>query len=214
MFKRRKRLTWMQSIAELFYPRSGWRRAIEYLKLRVKRLPDTPHKIAVGIACGVFVTFTPLFGLHFFAAALLAWILRGNILASLLATFVGNPLTFPLIATASYRCGLWLMGRGGERHVWRKVTHGFGQMFSDIWINMKAIFVGGGVPWDSVQRVFHDVFLPYLIGGLIPGLIFAAAFYMVSRPMIEAYQKRRKGVLMRKFQELRAKRKSEETERS
>ena len=112
MCKRRKQRTWMQSATELVYPASGWSRAIEYVKLRLKRLPDTPHKIAIGIACGVFVTFSPLFGLHFFLAALFAWILRGNVVASLLATFVGNPITFPFIAATSYRTGLWLMGRG------------------------------------------------------------------------------------------------------
>lgn len=200
----------MQSIAEFFYPRSGWRRAIEYVKLRLQRLPDTPHNIAVGIACGVFVTFTPLFGFHFFLAAMLAWVLRGNILASLLATFVGNPITFPFIAAISYRTGLWLMGRGAERNVWRKVTEDFGQMFSTLWINFKSIFVGGGLPWDPVRFVFHDVFVPYLVGGIIPGLVFAALFYWLSKPMIEAYQKRRRGALTRKFQELRAKRKAQE----
>ena len=29
---------------------------------RVRRLPDTPHRIALGFACGVFVSFTPFFG--------------------------------------------------------------------------------------------------------------------------------------------------------
>ncbi|MEM7438771.1 MAG: DUF2062 domain-containing protein [Pseudomonadota bacterium] len=210
MFKRRKPLTWMQSVGEFFYPRSGWRRAIEYVKIRLKRLPDTPHRIAVGISCGVFVSFSPLFGFHFFVSALFAWILRGNILASLLATFVGNPITFPFIAAASHRIGLWLMGRGSERQVWGKVSDGFGEMFSTLWINFKSIFVGGGVPWDPMQRVFHDVFLPYLIGGIIPGAVFAVIFYVASRPMIEAYQKRRKGALMRKFQEMRAKRKAQQ----
>lgn len=199
----------MQSITEWVYPRSGWRRAIEYVKLRVKRLPDTPHKIAIGIACGVFVTFSPLFGLHFFLAALLAWVLRGNILASLLATFVGNPITFPFIAATSYRTGLWLFGRGSEAHVWRKVSDGLGEMVSTLWINFKAIFVGGARPWDPVVEALHDVFLPYLIGGIIPGLVFGAIFYWLSKPMIEAYQKRRKGMLMRKFQEMRAKRKAD-----
>lgn len=204
----------MQSISETVYPRSGWRRAIEYVKLRVKRLPDTPHKIAIGIACGVFVTFSPLFGLHFFLAALLAWVLRGNIVASLLATFVGNPITFPFIAATSYRTGLWLMGRGSETNVWRRVTDEFGQMFSTLWTNFKALFFGGGESWEPVGRVFYEVFLPYLIGGILPGLVFAAIFYWLSRPMIEAYQKRRKGILMRKFQQLRAKRKAEEGSRT
>ncbi|WP_330448804.1 DUF2062 domain-containing protein [Paracoccus marcusii] len=47
------------------------------------------------------VNFTPLFGFHFLSAAAVAWIIRGNVLAALLATFVGNPVTLPFIALMS-----------------------------------------------------------------------------------------------------------------
>jgi len=198
----------MQFIGALFYPRSGWCRTIEYIKLRVKRLPDTPHRIALGIACGVFVTFSPLFGFHFLVSAFTAWVVRANILASLLATFLGNPITFPFIAAVSHRIGLWLMGRGSEHHVWSNITDGIAEMLSTLWINFKALFVGGEVPWDPVISVFYEIFVPYLIGGVIPGAIFAAIFYFAFRPMIAAYQKRRRGVLVRKFQDLHAKRKT------
>ena len=37
-------------IREAVLPRRGWRRGIEYLGHRVRRLPDTPHRIALGFA--------------------------------------------------------------------------------------------------------------------------------------------------------------------
>ena len=40
----------------------------------------------------------------------MTWVLRGNILASLLATFIGNPVTFPIIATVSVELGTWMLG--------------------------------------------------------------------------------------------------------
>ena len=98
MFKRRETRSWLRAIAEFFYPRGGWRRAASYVGHRLRRLPDPPHRIARGIAAGVFVCFTPFFGLHFFMAAILAFLMQGNIVAALLATFFGNPLTFPFIA--------------------------------------------------------------------------------------------------------------------
>ena len=69
VFKRRDKPPLLSRLREAVLPRRGWRRGIEYLGHRVRRLPDTPHRIALGFACGVFVSFTPFFGLHFVLAA-------------------------------------------------------------------------------------------------------------------------------------------------
>lgn len=112
MFKRRTPLSYWQWFKEGVYPRSGWRRVINYTSYRLKRLPDTPHRISLGFACGAFASFSPLFGLHFFIAAFLAVVLRGNVLSSLMGTFFGNPVTFPIIGVVSYQTGLFMMGMG------------------------------------------------------------------------------------------------------
>ena len=64
---------------------------------------DLPRlaEVAAGVAAGAFTSFTPFMGLHFLFAALFAWAIRGNLLASALGTFVGNPLTFPFIWAAT-----------------------------------------------------------------------------------------------------------------
>ena len=110
IFKRRdKRLTFGR-LKELLLPKKGWRRALDYFIHRVKRIPDTPHKIAVGIATGVFCSFTPFFGLHFFLAAFVAYIFKGNIVAALFGTFFGNPVTWPFIASFSVKLGQIILG--------------------------------------------------------------------------------------------------------
>jgi len=58
----------------------------------------------------VAVSFTPFIGLHFVFAALLALLLRGNVVASAIGTAVGNPWTFPFIWAWIYALGQWLMG--------------------------------------------------------------------------------------------------------
>ena len=95
---------------EFFYPRGGWARAFEYVKLRLNRLPGSPEQIARGIWAGVFASFTPFFGLHFLLSALIAVILRGNILAALLGTFIGNPLTYVPIAWVGIQSGHMILG--------------------------------------------------------------------------------------------------------
>lgn len=190
---------------EFVWPRGGWGRAFRYVKHRLRRLPDSPERIARGIWAGVFTTFTPFYGLHFFVAAFIAFIMRGNVLASLMATFFGNPLTYLPIGVISLQTGHWLLGSKFEEvektsfggafvDAWRDLTHNFFSMFDE----EKADWTGLGVFYD-------DVFFPYFVGGLIPGVVTATVCFYLSAPVIRAYQKRRKGTIKAKFEALKAK---------
>lgn len=192
VFKRRDRRHWLTIIREAVYPRKGWRRAVEYVGHRIKRLPDTPHKIALGFSCGVFVSFSPLFGLHFLYAGLCAMIVRGNILAAFLGTFVGNPLTFPLIAAISYRLGLRILGYGEDNDAALGLKDAMMQGIHGLWSSFKSLIGFGEARWDEVGTFFTDVFIPYFVGGVIPGFVTAVIFYFLGRPLVAAYQKRRR----------------------
>ncbi|MEV8465210.1 DUF2062 domain-containing protein [Fluviibacterium sp. DFM31] len=190
MFKRRNKRSIWRIAQDSVYPRGGWSRAISYISHRLRRLPDPPARIARGIAAGVFVTFTPFFGLHMFIAAGLAYLLRANVLAALLSTFVGNPLTFPLIAALSIETGELIFG-SETRVPLPQVLKTFSRAFSELWTNLRLSVTGGEPHWDRLMLFFEGVFLPYLVGGLIPGLVAALLAYFLSRPVIAAYQKRR-----------------------
>jgi len=83
VFKRRTPKSWALWVLHLVWPQGGWGRAFNYVKHRVRRLPDSPRKISRGVFAGVLVSFTPFFGLHFVIAALIAKAMRGNIPAHL-----------------------------------------------------------------------------------------------------------------------------------
>ena len=203
VFKRRKPRTYYEAVKEGFYPRGGWRRALRYIVHRVRRLPDPAHKIARGIACGVFTCFTPFFGMHFFVAALLAWLVRGNVMAALLATFFGNPITFPFIAAVSMEVGALLLGR--PPLPLPLVVSAFTDAAVELWRNMMAIFTHEQTRWGSLAGFFDRFFLTYLVGGLIPGIVTAMAFYFLSNPVLHAYQKARVARMKRKFAKKREK---------
>lgn len=205
VFKRRNKLSWGRWIAEAIYPRSGWKRAVSYVAHRLRRLPDTPVKIARGVGIGIYVSFTPFFGFHFFVAVFLAVVLRGNALAALLATFFGNPLTFPLIAGTSLTLGSWIIGAEIDPEQHRSLFQLFTSAAGDFWFNFKALFSDHTADWSNLKDFFAGVFLPYLVGGTVPGVILGLAGYFLSRPLISAYQKRRKGRLMARWKERRKK---------
>lgn len=206
VFKRRdRRPIWLMAF-EFFWPRGGWGRAFTYVKHRMRRLPDTPEKIARGIFAGVFTVFTPFYGMHFVVAALVAFIVRGNLLAALLATFVGNPLTYVPIAVLSTQIGLILLGRhpdaAGDGDTF---VHKFLFAAEDLKNNVIALFTDVDADWTALTIFYHDIFYPYMIGGIIPGVIAALAAYYLSVPLIRAYQARRRGALKKKLAAIRAK---------
>ncbi len=203
VFKRREKRSVLQVIGSSIYPKGGWGRAAWYVKHRLTRLPDAPHRIARGIFAGIFVSFTPFFGFHFLAAALVSYVLRGNILAGLLATFLGNPLTFPFIAVLSLELGNWMLGthNGVEPS---QILGAFSQAGGEVWHNIRAIFTDDVAHWSKLHRFFFGLYLPYTIGGIGPGIIAGLIGYYLSLPLIAAYKSIRSKRLAERFAKLRA----------
>lgn len=205
VFKRRNPRTAWDWTRQMVYPTGGFLRAIQYVRLRLTRLPDEPHRIARGVFAGVFVSFTPFFGLHFLAAALIAWLIRGNILAALLATFVGNPLTTPFIAITSVEFGHWIMGIE-TRLSFLSIVASFSNAGSELWQNFRSIFTDDVAQWESLKRFFEVIYLPYIVGGLLPGLIVGLLFYWATIPIVRAYQRIRSNKLRERAARLHAER--------
>ncbi|MEL6208877.1 MAG: DUF2062 domain-containing protein, partial [Pseudomonadota bacterium] len=142
---------------------------------------------------------------HFFVAAGLAWALRANVVAGLFGTIVGNPFTFPFISTASLYVGRLILGRGEGGSDFEAVTDAFGDAFNSIWQTMKSWVGYGPSMLDGLLVFFDEVFLPYLIGGVVPGLVTGAICYIIIGPAVDAYQTRRR----KKLEEAQAARRRE-----
>jgi len=212
LFKRRERRSIFRFFYEVIFSLKGISRAIGYVGIRLKRIPDTPHKISLGMSCGIFASFTPLFGLHFLIAGLLSYVLRANVLASLIGTFIGNPITFPIITVFNLKLGEWILGSneyssgdGG------KIFEGF---LDFIFLIYKSLFTEGSIGENSVPRMnefLYGVFIPYSLGGLILGISVAIISYFLLRPLVSTYKKKKdslkarrlKKKLMRKRNEFR-----------
>ena len=211
VFKRRDRRTILTILREALWPRGGWGRAARYVQHRLNRLPDPPERIARGIFAGVLTTFTPFYGLHFITAAIIAWVMRGNILASLLATFFGNPLTYVPISIASLQTGYWLLGLGEVVHEHGSIGYKFAKAGEDLWRNFIAIFTPAKTDWTALGIFYDEVFFPWMIGGVVPGIIAGLVCYYLSVPIIRAYQnRRRKGVLKAKLGSLKKKKQADD----
>ncbi|WP_298298057.1 DUF2062 domain-containing protein [uncultured Litoreibacter sp.] len=212
VFKRRTPKSWALWALHLIWPQGGWARSAQYVKHRVRRLPDSPKRISRGVMFGVFTTFTPFYGFHFFIAAGLAKVGRGNILAALMSTFFGNPLTYLPIGVISLKTGHFLLGTEFEENM------NIGQRFAGAWRDLKdnfwAMFTDDRADWHRLEGFYDEVFFPYMIGGILPGIIAGITCYYLSLPLITVYQNRRKGRLKEKWQERKEKKAAKLAEKS
>lgn len=190
VFKRRNPRTLWEWTREMVYPTGGFKRATRYVIHRMRRLPDTPHRIARGVFAGSMVGFLPLPGMQFVAAWGASRLANGNLLAALLATFNTNPLTTPFFAVLSITLGHWILGidkpLSGEY-----IGMAFGNAGADLWFNVTAIFGPQHARWEGLIQFWHEIYVPYFIGALAPGLLLSTAFYYVTIPLVHAYQKAR-----------------------
>jgi uncharacterized protein (DUF2062 family) len=144
------------------WPRRSFSRSVQYLSKRILRLKATPHSVAAGVAAGVFASFFPL-GVHFVVAAVLCWVIAGNLVAAALgAVFFGNPLTSPLLWGASWETGKLLLH---ERLPKNGSPEHLGEMMHKL----------------SFAKLWHPVLEPMLIGAVPLGLVFGLVFYGVTR---------------------------------
>lgn len=87
--------------------------SIEKIKQQFKKilsLDAHPGHIATGFAVGVFVSFTPFFGLHTPLAIALAFLFRLNKLTCITGAWVNTPLTIVPVLAASYKLGEIMLG--------------------------------------------------------------------------------------------------------
>ncbi len=165
-----------------FWPRRGWKRAWGYVVRRVSRLSGSPHTVALGFSVGVFASFTPFMGLHFMIGFLLAYLLRGSMIASAFGTFVGNPITFPFIWILTYRTGLFLLGM---------------DVPEDITVELKGaswllLVEDPNLLWKQFWDQLWPLVRPMTVGGVPIGVMVGLVFYFPLRMAVSAYQNKRR----------------------
>jgi hypothetical protein len=173
VFRRRLPHRRIRHLREFLWPSSGWHRSTRYLAHRVRRLPDSPYRIAAGFACGAAMSVTPFVGFHFVLSALLSWAIRGNILASAFGTVIGNPWTFPLIFWWCYTLGNAMMGEFGVSELPGELTVSFLLHH----------------PWR--------VFLPMLLGSIPTALVVWGIAFGLVHVAVSGYREARRRRLQR-----------------
>lgn len=164
---------------------------LRFVKTRILHIPDTPERIARGIAVGVFTAYLPLFGLHIFLALLLAAIVRANKLMALLFIWVANPLTAVFIYYPSYRIGRYILG---FFHYTGTIDPEQMEALFEETLSIERFFLEFFTVdlWKQFWMVFTHIGFEMLIGGILLGLIAAHISYRLSLVTIQRFRKRKR----------------------
>ena len=169
MFKRREKRSIAQTTKQFVWPSMGWKRMGLYLRHRILRLNDSPRNIALGLALGAGVSFSPLMMTHLIQGGIFAYLLRANIPAALIGTIIGNPWTFPFIWYASLSLGSAIFTLAG--------LPVDASPPSDVTLNMIWAMI-----FDDPMRLF----LPWFVGGYILCIGLTAVLYPIYLHLIKA----------------------------
>lgn len=144
-------------------------------------LQDSPHRIALGCACGIFVSPLPTLG-QTFLGMLLARILGGNVVASLPWSWISNPFTTLPIFYGCYRVGMLVTP--GE---WKLVSFERVRQIVDQFnhLSMADGFATG-------YAVVVDIFVPMLVGSVLVGAIAGVLGYGIILRAVAVAQERRR----------------------
>lgn len=136
---------------------------------KVLSLDAHPGHISIGFAVGVFISFTPFFGLHTPLAIALAFIFRLNKVTCITGAWVNTPLTIVPILVASYNLGGFLLGEPHKELVFKTLN------------------------WQQLQPYAKSI----LLGSSVLGFFAAVASYFICYWMVTFF--RRKDAALREI---------------
>ncbi|MEM8749512.1 MAG: DUF2062 domain-containing protein [Pseudomonadota bacterium] len=197
LMKRRTPPTWLEFIRVSLWPRRSWLRSGQYVTKRVLRLTASPHAVAAGVAVGAFTSFMPYMGFHFLIAAVIAWVFRGNLIASALGTFFGNPISFPFIWAATYQTGHFVLGSTSMADGAPALGEAMKHVLSALWS------FDGGDALIALEQIWTPIVWPMTIGGFLCGPLVAIPIYFLTRRAAILFRESRRNKLLKRASEIR-----------
>jgi len=135
---------------------------------------DPPHPLALGMAVGMFVAFTPTVGVQMLIAGFLSWLLGANKALSVAVVWISNPGTMLPIYWYCYGVGCAILALEPIDRAW--------------WGNLTTPPPGW---WPAVTFYwsrFVEIAGPLWLGGCVVGLVCASTTYYLVYRSIQYYR--------------------------
>jgi uncharacterized protein (DUF2062 family) len=155
-----------------------WRKMIRSVLI----INDTPHRVALGIAIGTFVAYQPIVGIQMITGALIAFLARANVTATLPPAWITNPVTIVPIYLGLHWIGNIFLGGpsltmeelGGHLKTFNETSGEQGLWAAATW---------------AFRELLETIIYPMAIGGAIVGILNGIVFYWLTLRAVATYQK-------------------------
>lgn len=133
---------------------------------QVLHLQEPPRRTALAFALGVFIAFSPAYGLHIVLVGICTWLFGLNFIALLAGSLINNPWTVVPILGATYWSGALLLGQADSPAFdWHDLT--FAGLYQQI------------LPYA----------IPFTLGAAVLSLLGAALAYPAAYFLITKYRR-------------------------
>ncbi len=143
------------------------KRFFRYWYLKVARIRENPHSVALGLSVGVFVGCLPIIPFQTLTALGLAFFFRCSKIAAALGTWITNPLYAPFVYYGLYLVGRMIIPLGKKEFDPEDLT--------------LATLINIG--WDFFWLMFF--------GGLVVGIVLSFITYFLSVKIMNIFQNNR-----------------------
>jgi len=138
---------------------------------RVLHVDDTPHRIALGVGIGMFITWTPTIGLQMILVVALSWLLGANKLVGVPFVWISNPFTLVPIYYPNYLIGRVILSSNCPDPDFIKAASAGGSVLN----RMK-------VWWAETYNVLAPLWLGSMIVALVIGILsYGLIYYAVIK---------------------------------
>jgi uncharacterized protein (DUF2062 family) len=138
---------------------------------------DPPHRLALGVAIGLFVAFTPTIGFQSVMVVALAWMFGANKLVGLPLVWISNPATFIPIYYPCYRLGRWVLGGEPVSLKWWKEL----AKAPDTYVEATRFY------WKRLMEIIE----PLTVGCLLVAIPIAGFGYLLTYQTVIKYRELR-----------------------
>ncbi len=164
-----------------------WRTIRDVIAYRILGVKDSRHRIALGVAVGLFVTMTPTLGFQMIIAVMLASLVGANRAVTIPVVWISNPLTAVPLYYTNWRIGHMIRtGSLASDPAVRKTLANLIAAKGGLIAHVSNFFDPSF--WRELAVVLGELGLDLWIGSVLGGLVLALISYPICRRAVRIYR--------------------------